>query len=244
MTIEYTRQELVDLLSSPDSIEKALDLKRGHIPKKLYKYRSGKFRDVENFDNDMMWADFPENFNDPYDSAFSIQINSDSNVDNDILKHFFINPLRKSLRVCCFSSNISSMLMWAHYSDVHKGFALEYDWTLSERIDNFWPVYYTNELYDLTTQLAKPNDMRGFIALIASIHKSMDWEYESEWRYIHQSSHHMVTTPAPTAIYLGSQIGSCLEQALKEIAFRKKIKVFKMQPHPNKFQLISLPVES
>lgn len=29
--------------------------------------------------------------------------------------------------IACFSESIESVLMWSHYADSHKGFALEYD---------------------------------------------------------------------------------------------------------------------
>lgn len=39
----------------------------------------------------------------------------------------FNNIFRKQIRTICFSENIKSPLMWAHYSDYHRGFALSYN---------------------------------------------------------------------------------------------------------------------
>lgn len=45
-------------------------------------------------------------------------------IEETMHKHFRTYP-----KIACFSKNITSTLMWAHYADYHKGFALEYDFT-------------------------------------------------------------------------------------------------------------------
>jgi hypothetical protein len=35
--------------------------------------------------------------------------------------------VRRGSKIACLSENINSIVMWAHYADNHKGFALEYD---------------------------------------------------------------------------------------------------------------------
>lgn len=77
------------------------------------------------------------------------------------------SSIQKSSSVACFSEDIESVLMWSHYADSHKGFALEYDnrnikmectkcekrlnnecnqWTLG----TIYPVIYTKERFDAT----------------------------------------------------------------------------------------------
>jgi len=73
---------------------------------------------------------------------------------------------REETYIACLSERFDSTLMWAHYSDYHKGFVLEYDTSelakitskclncqepcLSEHIINLYPVIYGVERYDAT----------------------------------------------------------------------------------------------
>ena len=56
--------------------------------------------------------------------------------------------------IACFSENVDSILMWSHYADSHKGFALEYDFrpTLEQPIKNvgLFPVVYSKERFDIS----------------------------------------------------------------------------------------------
>lgn len=118
--------------------------------------------------------------------------------------------LKTTPKIACFSEDISSILMWSHYADSHKGFALEYnlkdynskcDVCLSPCTDKhsefFFPVCYSDERFDLTpfvtyianheiysTNLDKPlipiDDQ--FIIIKALLNKSNEWKYEKEWR--------------------------------------------------------------
>ncbi|MEG0259563.1 MAG: DUF2971 domain-containing protein, partial [Lysinibacillus sp.] len=55
--------------------------------------------------------------------------------------------------VSCFSEDPTSMLMWSHYADNHKGIAIEYDFNkLNIEDEALWglhPVHYTDNLLNL-----------------------------------------------------------------------------------------------
>ena len=77
-----------------------------------------------------------------------------------------MDSLKQSCLVGCVSEKINSILMWSHYADSHKGFALNYDFKsrymveakinkkkviASEFTDKkLFPVKYTNERFDAT----------------------------------------------------------------------------------------------
>lgn len=69
------------------------------------------------------------------------------NKKDDFLESFFQSihnaarelkeSLRNNVRIICFSEDYLSMLMWSHYADNHKGFAIIYDREAIANADNF-----------------------------------------------------------------------------------------------------------
>jgi hypothetical protein len=77
--------------------------------------------------------------------------------------------------VVCFTEHVDNLLMWGHYTDCHKGFALEYDprYTLF-RPPDFGKVTYSKERPILTTRTRT----KVFFC------KSDEWRYEDEYRLV------------------------------------------------------------
>lgn len=111
----------------------------------LFNYCPINYNIIDNFMNDAIWGTCPIAFNDPYDSTLCYskknifnyyrnkinslnnipKINIDKVIDN-ILNSFDINILRNYISIKCFSEKIDNEIMWAHYADNAKGFALSY----------------------------------------------------------------------------------------------------------------------
>lgn len=145
------------------------------------------------------------------------------NKRNDFLETFFQSihdaarelkeSLRNNVRIICFSENYLSMLMWSHYADNHKGFAIIYDKDVIISADNFTadntvitkktllrPVNYVDHQLDLTEELeeyvrayrmrslgdVKPPQCHLSVEKLRTtlLEKSQDWSYEREWRVI------------------------------------------------------------
>lgn len=66
-------------------IEAAMQLKRQHIPRSLYKYRSVNEYALSNLKEDSVWCTHAANFNDPYDSSLCFGFSS-SFMDSLLLK--------------------------------------------------------------------------------------------------------------------------------------------------------------
>lgn len=155
---------------------------------------------------------------------------------------------KQSTTVACFSETISSVTMWSHYADYHKGFALEYDvrgcMSKPKNTTIFLPVVYNDKRFDATDfilwQFLKllniniPNpDMLSHMR--CSIHKSKQWEYEQEWRMINtagkiidNASRITKVTLKPNAVYYGQSISSEDKAFLHEIAVKKGITEYEM----------------
>lgn len=157
------------------------------------------------------------------------------------------NMGKRSATVACFSETISSVTMWSHYADYHKGFALEYNEPSClqnpEGLTMLFPVLYDDKRFDDTDHMLellsvfvfdRPNsDILSHTRSL--LHKSKQWEYEQEWRLIDTSeelndSSVRVTKVKmkPTGIYYGHSISSENKAFLHDIALKKGINEYEM----------------
>ena len=149
--------------------------------------------------------------------------------------------------IACFSEDVKSILMWSHYADSHKGFALEYDFCpmLKQPVPNvgLFPVIYSDSRYDASLHLTwafftimgvKANNPDIFATIKAALYKSKLWEYEQEWRLIESGPHDIINPKAsvinyrPVAIYYGRNIDEKNRSRLHTIASAKGIKEYEM----------------
>lgn len=121
--------------------------------------------------------------------------------------------LRKNVKIICFAEEYLSMLMWSHYADNHKGFAIIYDRKDIENAENYTSagelirkkpilkqVTYGEKQSDLTSEIEDyirayrmenlgdvisptPNFSQDKLRRMIT-EKSPDWSYEKEWRII------------------------------------------------------------
>lgn len=154
-----TKSKHYDIIKNGNSYE--MRLKK--FPTSLYQYRSINEFSVDALLKNGIWATSPVAFNDPYDSSFTydekylkknfktrlekmnlnalgIEATSQSNIKslvNEVFNKTIANlsfAYRKNNAVSCFSEVIDSEIMWAHYANSAKGFAVEYE---GEYIKNY-----------------------------------------------------------------------------------------------------------
>lgn len=122
--------------------------------------------------------------------------------------------IREQMKIVCLSESIKSPLMWAHYADNNKGFALGYDFTNNDmticsncpdrtcnniKLALIYPMIYSDKRFNATKYgqwLVEQilNSRFGFSTNIcyedqflfikAALCKSKDRAYENEWRII------------------------------------------------------------
>lgn len=296
-------------------IDKAYALKRKHLPKDIYKYRTldAKGCSLRNLEHNSIWLSNPLKFNDPFDCAMTAEIEAVINsqfvqsIPTDIIKKYRIpadvlaraqdssNPtnvmiewlsttgesginssnvesvkeafsraiqkycdmLRDKLfsmhfdnaKVCSFTTNPTSLLMWGHYADQHRGFCVQYrtdgfDGVKDLRLRLLYPVIYSDRLFDLAPMLKMIS--HGSLNILAVqralLAKSVEWSYEKEWRVvisggIFKEDQNWSFLPAK-AIYMGARISNIGEQKLLAIADRMNIDVFKMELSKRKYALV------
>ncbi|MCE6993069.1 DUF2971 domain-containing protein [Dyadobacter sp. CY323] len=263
------KKDFVEALIKNDVIG-AQNLVSQMMPKKLYRYHSISTRTIIGLEKESVWVSDPSTFNDPYDSAAAlyrrdedITLTGWDESGNEIkyaVKDFtglgktlrkydglrsqkYADEIRKSLRVCCFSQNKNSVLMWSHYADQHKGICVEYDFTGLEKdelmLKWMYPVVYSKSLFG--TPISDVEKIKASIGKLFSLHKHKIWSYEREWRLIIDSGsfdEQYIKIPKPTAIYLGSRINREEEIFMSEFAYRKKIRLFRSTFDPLNFRMI------
>jgi hypothetical protein len=162
-----------------------------------------------------------------------------------------IEKLRKLEKVCSFSAEKDSLLMWSHYADHHKGFCIEYD---IESLGsqhffrrNLYPVVYSEEIYDLrpfVESLASGprKEFKPLIPLVAMLHKFEGWEYEREWRLMDETEvvepDRPRAAPVPTRIFLGTRFDRLIGKELLSVSHGKGIPISQMHLGESEFILM------
>lgn len=95
-----------------------------------------------------------------------------------------ISSTNENLGILCLAENSDINLMWAHYTDNHKGVCLEF--ALAQDLDTF--CFPKKVEYD--DEINKYNYIKSYLinggneATNSIYHKSSDWGYEKEWRIV------------------------------------------------------------
>jgi Protein of unknown function (DUF2971) len=124
----------------------------------------------------------------------------------------FSDTVREGYSVISFAGDVSSVLIWSHYSQEHKGFCIEYNLSGTELGRLCYPVIYRRKLLDSSRYIFKrdPADFNNLFPIYASILKSDEWSYEREWRIVLPAGKpyatDQVSMPKPTGIILGALV--------------------------------------
>lgn len=204
---------------------------------------------LESLKNDELWMNLVLNFNDPFEFyarkislenlekmyteksedldyiANSSGFQSKKEYLDNVYDEIKCDYLGDSTVVSCLSEENKSILMWSHYANNHKGFCIEY--SLKDFLDAnliVKPVLYQRELVDILKY--ESGTLSQNVGLEQFYTKSIDWEYEKEWRIVHNAESNSgvsIKIPQATAIFLGCKIESALKEQLLIIAKEKRI---------------------
>jgi len=158
--------------------------------------------------------------------------------------------------VYCLCEEWDQPLMWAHYSDAHRGYCLEFtisdeDW---ERFEVPLEMGYEPERPSLSTseflrhgKLGLPP--QGFFDRTL-LTKSKEWLYEKEWRMLRSSSEGGCGPhPSPRHLLTGMALGARMipedEQRLRAWVRerRRPVAWYRARPEPNSYGLRIEPID-
>jgi hypothetical protein len=174
------------------------------------------------------------------------------NFNNEQVKQ--INQyIKNGPNICSLSERVDSTLMWSHYTNEHKGFVMEYDFSELDRESGLgrlvWPVIYKDRLFDASDYFEEGlngGTASNMMGIVSSMHKAKDWEYEQEWRLILMNGFSEPAanqqSPSVKAIYLGAKMLPRNKTRLINIAIKKKIPVYGMELSAREFKMEPKPV--
>lgn len=143
------------------------DARTTYFLQTLFKYQSFSINSLSSLSENYLYFANPEQLNDPFDVA-----------SESLEKHFKNLKLNKSdFKLCSLSQINNNKLMWAHYTNEHKGICVGYKFLYLPNYVGKSEVKYKNT--NLNEKEIFNNILEYWIV------KSEDWEYEKEVRLLH-----------------------------------------------------------
>jgi hypothetical protein len=189
----------------------------------LFKYKSCEpfVHLVDILVNQRLYCATYDTLNDPVEGVFGHSIKAPDDPDADKLRHFSYewtlheNRLKPN-RICSLAGNVTNQLMWAHYTQGHKGVCFEID---CSGIQGLTPVTYFNNASHVS--ISEPKDYLKC--------KHSDWAYEEEHRIITESEHVPIEGRV-RSIHLGARIDPVYIRPLFVLCDRAGVRVNMASP--------------
>jgi hypothetical protein len=255
-------------------LEEAINYRKKSMPKRLYKYVSltnniecykdrnqcKNFVDINEkkfnaLRKNQIWMSKFDNLNDPYEyKAMFLKRTELAEKGWPIeLLDGYINRMKEIYLISSFTQNIvDNMPMWAHYSNNHQGFCVEYNvlnpkvvYPISYEEDRFGLASIITTIFDLSNKIFKGEidetnkEFQWYMTLIThfGLIKHKSWAYENEFRIIQaDQGGNNKGALVPTikvgldinAIFIGSQCSNENRDELIKIAQDLKVNIYEM----------------
>ncbi len=162
--------------------------------------------------------------------SFSLKDNKFMSEERDKTNKRF----EKHYGILSLSNCYDKMLMWSHYSNLHKGICIEYDGNKITKdifelknVDNgcninFFNINYVKELPIIIPTLDPNNNVEFFIQNLRT--KSIKWEYEEEYRFVSikkTNFPHKISKGAFKRVFLGCKISENDEKEIIDVVSRE-----------------------
>lgn len=134
------------------------------------------------------WVADPKSFNDAFEfasrSEFDLtEFGISRHKPDDIHYKKYNESVARSYGVVSYTElDTNNNLMWAHYADNHKGVCLIFEINPKEN-PNLYKVKYERHLPKINYERTKEAFLDNLLSIATT--KSIDWEYEREWREVH-----------------------------------------------------------
>lgn len=271
--MSFELKEYINLINNRN-LKEAIEYRKKYMPKTLYKYvglsnniscnkdnnscihnnnlNKSKF---DALSNHLIWMSRYNNLNDPFEfKAMYLKrtVLEEKGWPLSMLDDY-IERTRAAFLITSFTNSlVDNMPMWAHYSNNHKGFCIEYD-VLNPKL--VYPISYEEErfgiasiltsLFELTYKLYKGEinenneEFQFYLTLIThfGLIKHKSWFYENEYRVIYvDSSENKLGMLIPSInvglqikrIFIGTQCSIENRDKLSNIANNIGIKIYEM----------------
>lgn len=177
------------------------------------------------------------------EGLFKKLITMDGAPFRDIMVKTILSAIDKELGILCLTESRDNLLMWAHYTSNHTGFAIEFNekhpfWdqrkTPNEIRGLLQKVRYSKERPEITVfDIDKMKDEQGLMRWAENIFwtKSDHWQYEHEWRMVYTlrdcqnkipgETHDIYLFPIPieciTGLIIGCRMPDTNKQSIRDL---------------------------
>ncbi len=170
-----------------------------------------------------------------------------------------IEEVRKYSRILCLTQDPKEILMWAHYGKEHKGVCIEIDFSRERNDGRLFPIF------DVKYVKNRPGlgilDLRGKSAeeIFESVYckKYEGWNYEKEWRFIHNPNYaeEIINSPplrvigehengilvagfSITKVFLGRYFDESKIEQIRQICDEKQIDLVRVDLEKDKYEMV------
>lgn len=238
-------------------------LARSYVPNTLTKFSSLNDgselneKKLSTLERGMIYLSDPKALNDPFDCgcAFYDYDNRSRDVKYIQVVEQNMASLPNQISICSFSGcSKQSMPMWAHYSNNHRGFCVEYEKTIEQNVllrSFVYPVQYSevrSDISDLMDEQIRLSFKRALqpggyvragveaqplavIMMMLYNIKHSSWSFEQEYRLTVPSNTPGLPELAvkPSKLYIGLNCPKVYADRLKEIGKVLNIPVYTMK---------------
>ena len=248
-----------------DNEKELIDCKNQHLTK-IFQYTRVKHAKTLILD-DLMYLREIKDLNDPFEGDLLYDLDEfyknpikNPSLDKSDIKNIF-HEANKSMKervyIACFADKNNITPMWNHYGDRHEGICIEYDLNDDRLLKQiFFPIAYVNENRnkEILRKLYNGADY-GKLTIETFSNKSIEWEYEQEWRIIiPKGTNNMfniiwkdnkphIKFLKPKSIYLGYKIDDRDAYFIKKLCEIRDIPVYRMIKDNSSFNLTYIPYE-
>jgi len=154
---------------------------QNQTPSKLFKFYSLNEYNVEAIKDSYLYLNNPSEFNDPFDCTYNL-------IEEKQIKPLdgFYVPIQNNVGnkgICCLSTIENNPLMWPHYTNSYKGFAIRFKPDFKIHLDSgmenhrLMRVIYSQNPNKVSEKMPFANSYQLGIKL-------EHWSYENEWRLV------------------------------------------------------------
>jgi len=152
----------------------------------------------------------------------------------------------EQLGILSLANSNNNLLMWAHYTQDHKGMCLEFQRLPESSLADdkqTRKINYTDKHPTLSAKSLKdPKQIESSKRRILFA-KSEDWAYEGEWRHIVDKGDQLYPWPAPLkAVYFGCKTSEQDINLVKKVIIDPKVKFYRAELNATKFGMTFKPI--
>lgn len=233
---------------------------------RVFKYRSGRQiigekdllkRDLSSLERNIFWSPKFSNLNDPCEAMITLEKNKKVNSVIDFLSgkkglgaqidelnnamEGVYNAYKDSIGIYSLSQTYKDELLWAHYSNSHYGFCIEYELDLLPNNYHGYDVYHFPIQYvDKPPKIEIKDGQLSNEEKIKKLtcYKPKAWQNEKEYRIITQmSGEYPYNSEALKAIYFGLRMGEKEKEEIISCLKGRGLKYYQIFQLPNSYKI-------